>query len=344
MKAYVLHGIDQLRYEDVAYPDCPSGWAIVRVKAAGICSSDIPRIFEKGTYHFPTIPGHEFSGIVDKVSDSEEKRWLGKRVGIFPLIPCKSCKQCQSGHYEMCVNYDYLGSRRDGGFAEYVAVPIWNLMELPNEVSYQTAAMLEPLAVALHAVKRSGLKRENTVAVIGTGMIGFAAAQWAKKLGASKVCVVGRNDSKRGIADGLDGIGYETVSECTEEFDVVIEAVGTTDAVTWATRHTACEGTLILMGNPNGDMLFSQEIYWKILRKQLRITGTWNSSYENNRNCEWAEVMMAVKNYEIKTEPFVSHCLSQEKLAEGLAIMRNHREPYCKVMTVWNSSETELDK
>lgn len=337
MKAYVLREIGQLKYEEMSDPECPKGWAIVRVKAAGICSSDIPRIYDKGTYHFPTIPGHEFSGIVEKVADENQTKWIGKRVGIFPLIPCKRCEQCQAGHYEMCSDYDYLGSRRDGGFAEYVAVPVWNLIEIPDEISYQTAAMLEPLAVALHAVKQGMLKPDNTVAVIGTGMIGFAAAQWAKKLGASASCVIGRNDSKRKIADGLNGVGYVTEAQCTKEFDAVIEAVGTMDAVDWALEHTKAGGTLILMGNPNGNMLFSQKNYWKILRKQIRITGTWNSSYESNEECDWTEVMTAVKNNEIKTEPFITHCLSQEKLPEGLALMRSHSEPYCKVMTVWNS-------
>ena len=96
----------------------------------------------------------------------------------------------------MCEHYDYLGSRRDGGFAEYVAVPDWNLMELPENVSFREAAMLEPLSVALHAVKRSGVKPGDTAAVIGTGMIGFAAAAWAKALGAETVFVIGRGESK----------------------------------------------------------------------------------------------------------------------------------------------------
>ena len=81
MKAYVLHGIGDLRYEDVPMPVIRPGWALVRVLAAGICSSDIPRIFEKGTYHFPTIPGHEFCGVVEAAASPEDRRWIGRRVG-----------------------------------------------------------------------------------------------------------------------------------------------------------------------------------------------------------------------------------------------------------------------
>ena len=86
----------------------------------------------------------------------------------------------------MCSNYDYVGSRRDGGFAEYVAVPVWNLVELSDEISFEEAAMMEPLAVALHAIKIANVKNGDTVAIIGTGMIAFAAAQWAKKTGSGR--------------------------------------------------------------------------------------------------------------------------------------------------------------
>ena len=162
MRAYELHGVNDLRREDIEKPEIPSGWVLVQVKASGICSSDIPRIFTNGTYHFPTIPGHEFSGVVAACGEGVPEDRIGKRVGIFPLIPCRTCPQCRQKKYEMCEHYDYLGSRRDGGFAEYVAVPDWNLMELPENVSFREAAMLEPLSVALHAVKRSGVKPGDT--------------------------------------------------------------------------------------------------------------------------------------------------------------------------------------
>ena len=100
MKAYVLHGIGDLRYEDWPMPELCPGWALVKVQAAGICSSDIPRIFEKGTYHFPAIPGHEFCGRVEAVHDDSYIGWIGRREGEFPLIPCKKSPKCQRGEYE----------------------------------------------------------------------------------------------------------------------------------------------------------------------------------------------------------------------------------------------------
>ena len=95
MKAYVLNGIGKLDFMDVPKPVLKSGEVLVEVKAAGICGSDIPRIFETGTYHFPTIPGHEFSGIVREIYGDGQKSLLGKRVGVFPLIPCMQCAPCK---------------------------------------------------------------------------------------------------------------------------------------------------------------------------------------------------------------------------------------------------------
>ena len=103
MKAYVLHGVGDLRYEDRLLPEIGPGWVLVRVLAAGICSSDIPRIFDKGTYHFPTIPGHEFCGVVERAADPEGKSWLGKRVGVYPLIPCKRCVSCAAACDNGCI-------------------------------------------------------------------------------------------------------------------------------------------------------------------------------------------------------------------------------------------------
>ena len=339
MKGYSLHAVNNLCYEKLEYPKCESGWCVVKVKAAGICSSDIPRVYMKGTYHFPTVPGHEFSGVVDKVADKGNEYLVGKKVGIFPLIPCRKCEQCQNGHYEMCANYEYVGSRRDGGFAEYVAVPVWNLIELSDEISFEEAAMMEPLAVALHAMKKADIKNNDTVAIIGTGMIAFAAAQWARKLGATKVVVIGRSESKRKIANNIPEIEYITFKDCEKEFDVVLEAVGSNSAIDKAINTVKAGGRLVLMGNPEGEIDLKQNTYWRILRKQLHITGTWNSSYEKNRDCDWSEVKKALERHEIRASALISHFYNQDDLKLGMELMHKHMEPYCKVMTLWNRGE-----
>ena len=330
MKAYVLHGIGDLRYEERPLPELRPGWALVRVLAAGICSSDIPRIFEKGTYHFPTIPGHEFSGLVEAAADGSGRQWIGRRVGIFPLIPCKNCPSCRKGQDETCSNYDYIGSRRDGAFAEFTAVPVWNLIALPETVSDIQGALLEPAAVALHAVKRAEISPGDDMCVIGTGAIGLLAGQWAKIFGAGRVVIKGRGEAKRQIVQRC-GLEYAADSRTGEEFGRVIEAVGSAQALEESLSLTAPGGKLVLMGNPDGPRTLSQDLYWRILRKQLTLTGTWNSSY-GGENSDWAAAVQAMGEGTLQTEAVVSHVLEREALAARLAVMRGHTEAFCKVV------------
>lgn len=337
MKAYVLYGVNDLRYVEIDKPQCPDGWAIVKVKAAGICSSDIPRIFTKGTYHFPTIPGHEFSGIVESVANAEDSFLVGKKVGVFPLIPCRTCPQCKAKRYEMCDHYDYIGSRRDGGFAEYVAVPVWNLIPLPENIPFTSAAMLEPLSVALHAMKLGNIQNGQSVGIIGTGMIGISAAHWSKKMGAGSVAVIGRNEDKRNLIEGM-GLTYINRKDTKQAilFDRVLEAVGSPATIDLSINSTAPGGTVVLMGNPSSHIVLNQDTYWRILRKQLTIKGTWNSFYDGTNLSDWTESVDALVKDEITVSSLISHCFNQEQLIKGLELMQNHKETYCKVMTVWN--------
>ncbi len=335
MKAYQLYAVNDLRYGDIEEPILEDGWVLVQVKAVGICSSDIPRIFENGTYHFPTIPGHEFSGVVKKVFSKDDEEWIGKSVGVFPLIPCKICEQCKKQNYEMCENYDYIGSRRDGAFADYVAVPVWNLLELPSEITFEEAAMLEPVAVALHAIKKAKINDSTeSVAIIGTGMIGCAAAQWAKFFGAKHVCVIGRNENKRKMVESLGNIEYLT--ETQELFDVVIEAVGSNSAVEQAINIAQPGRSVVLMGNPEADIILNKKTYWRILRKQLNVIGTWNSFYEAKKQSDWSEACKEISLGNIKVLPLITHLYKYEELPAALELMKQHTEPYCKVMTLWN--------
>ena len=173
MKALVLHNIHDLRLETAEVPKPNSKEVIISIKATGVCGSDIPRIYKTGTYSYPLIPGHEFSGIVTKIGPNADAKWLGQRVGIFPLIPCKVCAPCKKKQYEMCRSYSYLGSRKNGGFAEYVSVPEDNLLQLPDNVTFEEAAMMEPMAVAVHAMRRIAPSVSDTVVICGLGTIGL---------------------------------------------------------------------------------------------------------------------------------------------------------------------------
>ena len=189
------------------------------------------------------------------------------------------------------------------------------------------------LAVAvLLLVQKPG----DTAAVIGTGMIGFAAAAWAKALGAETVFVIGRGEAKRAIAEQIPGISYVTEEESKAiQADVVVEAVGTPQAVSSAVLLARPGGSIVLMGNPSGDLAMEKNVYWRILRKQLNLMGTWNSSYEKDEACDWTEALDALSKKKIPAQALITHCFPSEKLMDGLELMKNHKEPYCKVMVSW---------
>lgn len=344
MKAYILKGIGQLAFMDVPKPTLKAGEVLVEVKAAGICGSDIPRIFETGTYHFPTIPGHEFSGIVRDIYDEEQAGLLGKAVGVFPLIPCMECEPCREKQYEMCTHYDYLGSRRDGGFAEYVAVPARNIIVLPKGISFETAAMLEPASVGIHALSRLDGKKWKTAAVFGPGTIGLLTAQWLRLFGVKEVFILGTNEGQRELAsrlgfrnffysrgaDGVqrllketDGAGVELAAECT----------GTAEALEGCLSVAKRGGDVLAVGNPKGDICLHKDIYWQLLRKQLRIGGTWNSSFvPEQAEDDWKRTLEAIQAGRLKPEVQITHKLPFEELHKGLDIMREKKIFCNKVM------------
>lgn len=330
MKAYTLRAVGELVLEERPLPDTPAGWALVRVKAAGICSSDIGRIFTKGTYHFPTVPGHEFSGVVERVGDAADAAWVGRRVSVFPLIPCRACDQCAAGHYEMCRDYDYIGSRRDGAFAEYVTAPVWNLQPLPDGVSFEAGALNEPLAVALHAVDTLAVRPGDRCAVVGAGMIGLAAAMIVKARGGD-AAVLGRSADKAALV-ARAGVPYLTGDRAEGPFDRVLEAVGTPEAVARAIRVAAPGGVVTLMGNPVSDIALSQADYWQILRRQLTLKGTWNSRYEQGAPSDWTEVLKMLSLGQIDAGALISHVFPFDALPEALELMRRRKQAYLKVI------------
>lgn len=353
MKAWVLHNIGDVRYEDVDIPSVSEKEVLVKVRAVGICGSDIPRIYRDGAHRMPLIPGHEFSGEVVEVGSISDMKWLHKRVGVFPLIPCFSCAACKKGRHEMCRQYDYLGSRRDGAFAEYVTVPVENLIELPDNVTFEQAAMLEPMSVAVHAMRKVAVKQTDVVVVCGLGTIGIFLVMLLLECGVKNVLAVGNKDFQRDkvVELGLAGSQFcDSRQEDVETWvdlhtdkaraDVFFECVGRNETVLQALNLTAPGGSICLVGNPYTDMHFDKQSYWKILRNQLNITGTWNSSFfsgradDKQRDTDWSYVLGLLAKEQIAPEQFVSHRLNLEHLDKGFCIMRDKTEDYLKVMAV----------
>lgn len=352
MKAWVLHDVDKITLDEVDVPTPGEGEVLLKVRAAGICGSDIPRIYETGAHNMPLIPGHEFSGEVVTVGANVSREWVGKRVGVFPLIPCRKCRPCLERRYEMCRGYSYLGSRRNGGFAEYVAVPEWNLIELADNVSFEEAAMTEPMAVAVHSIRRVAPQTKDTVVVYGLGTIGEFIVMFLMERGIDNILVIGSKAFQRetvirlGIpeenyCDGKTEDVKAWIMEHTGGYgaDVVFECVGNNVTVENAIDIAAPAGRVCMVGNPHSDINFEKNIYWKILRHQLVVTGTWNSAYYGSADEEcykddWHYVMERLSKSAIRPSALITHRCSMDTLENGFKIMRDKTEDYVKIMMV----------
>lgn len=363
MKAWVLHSIGDIRLEEIEEPALKNNEALVAVKAVGICGSDIPRIYKTGAHAHPLVPGHEMSGTVVKAGSKVDFAWMEQRVGVFPMIPCGTCVPCKNGQYEMCRQYSYLGSRRNGGFAEYVAVPAANLVKLPDYVSFEKAAMLEPMAVAVHAMRRIMPNPSDTVVVCGLGTIGRLLLLFLKELGIKNIFAIGNKDIQKQavLSLGLSETHYLDIRNekvgtgLTERtggrgVDVFFECVGKNETAALAIEHMAPGGQICLVGNPSSEMRLEKDTYWRILRNQLTVTGTWNSSFDyvfhdretvskrrNSRDQkidDWAYVLQRLEKKLIDPLEVISHRFSLEELKQGFHIMRDKTQEFGKIMGI----------
>ena len=302
MQVLSLRGIGQLEIEERDIPVPRDDDVLVKVKNCGLCGSDIGRVTKNGTYHFPTVIGHEFSGEV--VLDPEGEL-DGMRVSVFPLIPCFECGACKSGNYNCCKDYDYYGSRRDGGFSEYIAVKRFNLVFLPDNVTYEEGAMFEPSAVALHAVRKAEIEKGDRVLITGAGPIGLIAGRLALAFGAADVSFIEADEKK---AEFLLEKGFRLFKE-GEKANRAIEDTGASAVISKIPDYVVRGGTVVLMGNPQSEIKHSADEYQAFLRSELTLKGTWNSSYSEAEN-DWINIAEMLSDGRLVLRDIVTHRVS----------------------------------
>ena len=340
MKALVLESNARLAFREVPAPARPDpGWALVRIAAAGVCGSDLHRAFEGGAYHTPLIMGHEMAGTIEEPAAAGTLA-RGTRVVVFPLLPCRRCGPCQTGDYAQCTDYDYFGSRRDGGFAEYLWAPEWNLFPVRQGLEPLRAAMTEPCAVALHGVRRMAVRPGASGAVFGGGPIGNMAAQWLRVAGCRPVLVVDVEPAKLELAarmgfEPVDGRQRDAAEEIVERTgggaEHVVEAVGLPSTYAQSLRAASRGGQVVFLGNLAGELRLSDKEVSALLRRELRIYGTWNSKVAPRGADDWSTVL-ALLDSEIVVAPLITHTPALSDGAAVLERMAARAEPFGKVV------------
>lgn len=328
MKSLVLRNDKILTLENRKMPGAVEDSVLIKVVACGVCGSDIPRGFGGKAYGYPLVMGHEFSGVVALDSLSGEFR-AGDPVAVFPLVPCRQCVACQTGDYAQCEDYNYFGSRCDGGLSEYVYVPEFNLFRIPDHVDILHAAMTEPAAVALHGVRKIKISGGETGVVFGGGPIGNMTAQWLRIRGCERVIVIDVENRKLDVAAGM---GFETINaleadpvggimELTDGkgASCVVEAVGLPATFLQAIQSARRFGQVVFMGNIQGDFTIGEKYFSDILRKELTIYGTWNSKIVPVGLDDWSTVLKYMDK-EFQVAPLIS---DTPTLEEGPAIFES---------------------
>jgi L-iditol 2-dehydrogenase len=344
MRAAVLHAPADLRVEDVAVPSVADGEVLVRVAAAGICGSDIPRVMATGTYRFPTIPGHEFSGVVERTGAGVTNVAAGDRVAVAPLIPCGRCEHCAGGNYSLCDDYDFLGSRSDGAFAQYLRAPARNVLKVPDHVSLEVAATIEPAAIVLHGIQKVRLTLGDAVAVIGCGALGYFALQFAKLSGAQPLIAVDVDDEKLDLARRVgadvcinpareDAVAAVKAATGGRGVRLALEAAGSDKGRDAAILACAKQGSVVLYGTAYGDVTFSKASFDKLVREELKIVGSWNSYSVPFPGREWFDIIDLLESGRLDVEPLISH---RATLDEAPDIFRKLKArtfgPYNKIL------------
>jgi len=299
MKAAVLYANRDLRYDDYKTPELKPGAVMIRVKATGICGSDVPRVLYNGAHFYPIVLGHEFSGEVYAVGEGVTSVKQGDRVTAAPLLPCLKCPDCQAGDYALCKHYSFIGSREQGAFAEYVVVPERNIIKFSDAVSFEQGAMFEPSTVALHGVMKNDFKGGGTVAVLGGGTIGIFTAQWARIFGAKTVCVFDIEESRLDLAArlGADCVIDSSKPDYMEDvkaivgnrgFDYVFETAGQVPTMRMAFELAGNHARVCFIGTPHVPVSFDPKLWENLNRKEFNLTGSWMSYSAPFPGREWS--------------------------------------------------------
>ncbi len=231
-------------------PEPPPGEALVRVRLAGICATDLELV--RGYYPFRGVPGHEFVGEIVRADQAPER--VGQRVVGEINAVCRQCETCRRGDYSHCEQRTTLGIvNRDGAFAEYLILPLENLIEVPDEVTDEQAVFTEPLAAALEIRQQIAIRPTERVLVVGAGRLGQLIAQ-TLALCCGDLRVLARYDSQKALLEG-QGIAWVAEEDVPERrMDIVIEVTGSAAGFAVARRAVRPRGTVILKSTYKGSL------------------------------------------------------------------------------------------
>ncbi len=347
MKAAVWYKRNDIRIEDIPEPEPDDGQVKVKVKVCGICASDIHE-YREGPFLIPFKPhpltkrkggpvvlGHEFSGEVAELGQGAKKYKIGDRVVVNPLIVCGDCNYCKHAVYNMCLRLGTTGFAADGGFAEFAVVPEYSLSKLPDSISDDMAAFVEPLSVAIHAVKRSSFGIGDKVTVIGAGPIGLLVMEACIAAGSSNVFIVDPIKTRLEVARRLGASALidpkaidpgKAILDLTDELrsDIAFDCVGSQSAFDTALKVTRRRGVICVVGLSLKPIKVPFLKLWGHEKKII-----FSSAYEN----EFPTAIGLLTDGRVDVESLVSARIKLDHLIEdGIKALLKKPRKYLKIL------------
>lgn len=316
MRALQLVAPSELAVVELPRPEPGAGDVRLRVKACGICGSDLHGMDgSSGRRIPPIVMGHEASGIIDAVGDGITGWNVGDRVTFDSTVWCGECGYCREGRVNLCDSRQVVGVscaefRRDGAFAEFVTVPQRILHRLPEGLSFEEAAFAEPVGVALHAVRRAGEVKGATVLVVGAGLIGLLVIQVLKHAGAGKVIAVDLDEGRLKLARelGADEAWLSGGAMPALLVDVAMEVVGAAPTVDLAIRSVRKGGKVVLVGNLAPNVPLPLQI---VVTRELDVFGSCAIAGE------YPDALEAIASGAIRVKPLITAAVSLERGVEA---------------------------
>ncbi|WP_276353777.1 zinc-dependent alcohol dehydrogenase family protein [Cohnella caldifontis] len=323
MLAAVLHKPGDMRLEQVPVPEIGESEVLIAVKRVGICGTD-PHIF-RGTFPvpYPLVQGHEFSGEVVAAGSAVTTVQVGERVTADINMSCGKCFYCRMGQKLFCENIKQIGVHTDGAFAQYVKAPELNIYKLPDGMTWEEAAYIEPLACAIRGQDRANITMGSTVAIIGAGPMGLVHALLAKMNGAARVIISEMNATRIAKAKSL-GIDHvlnaaeldpvQAVRDLTEGrgADFVIEAVGSIPTYQQAFQMVRRGGTLVTYGAAPAAATMEIKPF-EIYSKELTIVGSYAGTYDT-----WVKAIALIGSKRFKPGDIITKTIPLPQVVEGL--------------------------
>lgn len=336
MKALVYQGPKQLEIVERPIPTIQKGEVLIKIKSCGICGSDVHGYLGlTGRRTAPMVMGHEFSGEIVELGDGLTRSLhVGDRVTVQPCVSCWHCAKCDEGYNNVCETRDFMGVMDyDGAMMEYLSVPEKLIYTLPDDVSYDQGALIEPLAVAYSGVKKAGDLQGKNVVIIGGGTIGQLALLVAKTMNPKRVVLSDLSHfrletaKKFGADVTIDPKGKSFIEEVQKAFDgecadVAIEAVGIGPTVAQALDSLAPQGTCVWIGNSAKTIEVNMQ---QVVTKELKIAGSYIYTHE-----EFGETLDFLHKNQLDLSALVSKEITLEEAPEMFNQLTTETEKYLK--------------